>query len=182
MELLWHRKGLVIPVLVALVANLLILSIFTLPRERWVIRLESRATALGLRIEKGKEELAQRRERENRLKELRRQVESFYSEILRRKEEGLVDILGEVEGLAKRFRVKKENINYHHEIIEEDKVVLFEITFPLRGSYANLRRFINQIENSRYFLVIDRVELSNPEEKGDNLKLNIKLSTYFSLI
>jgi len=182
MKLLWHRKGLVIPVLVALVANLLILSIFTLPRERWLRKLESRATALGLRIEKGKEELAQRREKESRLKELRRQVESFYSEILRRKEEGLVDILGEVEGLAKKFRVQKENINYHHEIIEEDKVILFEITFPLRGSYANLRRFINQIENSRYFLVIDRVELSNPEEKGDNLKLNIKLSTYFSLI
>lgn len=182
MEFLWQRKGLVIPVLVALVANLLILTIFTLPREGWLRKLESKADALGLRIEKERKELVQRKEREERFKEFRRQVESFYAETLRRKEEGLVDILGAVEGLAKKFRVKKESIQYHHEIIEEDKVILFEITFPLRGSYANLRRFINQIENSKYFLIIDRVELSNPEEKGYNLKLNIKLSTYFSLM
>lgn len=182
MELLWHRKWLVIPVLIAMVANILILTIFTLPRERWLKKLDSKAAALGMRIEKGKQELAQRKENDKRLKEIRRQVENFYSKTLSQKEEGLVDILGEVERLAKRFQVEKQNIQYNHEIIEEDKVILFEITFPLRGSYANLRRFINQIENSKYFLTIDRVELSNPEEKGDNLKLNIKLSTYFSLL
>jgi len=182
MELFWHRKGLGIPVLIALVANLLILTIFNLPRERWLRKLENKAAALGLRIEKGKEELVQAKEREKNFKELHYQVESFYSEILRRKEEGMVDVLAEVEELAKRFQVKKESIQYHNEIIDEDKVILFEITFPLRGSYANLRRFINRIENSKYFLIIDRVELSNPEEKGDNLKLNIKLSTYFSLL
>lgn len=182
MELLWYRKWLVIPVLVAMVANILILTIFTLPRERWLRKLDSKAAELGMRIESGKEELAQKRDNEKRLKELRRQMESFYSETLRQREVGLVDILGEVEKLARRFKVEKQNIQYNHEIIEEDKVILFEITFPLRGSYANLRRFVNQIENSKYFLIIDRVELSNPEETGDNLKLNIKLSTYFSLL
>ena len=182
MELFCRRKVLGIPVLVALVANLLILTIFTLPQEGWLKKLENKAKALEQRVEQGEEELTQRREAEKRFNELHRQVESFYSDILRHKEEGLVDVLAEVEDLANKFQVKKENIQYHHETIDEDKVILFEITFPLRGGYANLRRFINQIENSKHFLIIDRVELSNPEEKGDNLKLNIKLSTYFSLL
>jgi len=50
---------------------------------------------------------------------------------------------------------------------------------PLEGGYHNLRGFIQAVESSSQFLVIERVVLVRSKEGGVLLQLNITLATYF---
>jgi hypothetical protein len=50
----------------------------------------------------------------------------------------------------------------------------------VEGAYRDVRRFINDIERSDYFLILDRVHLSAERraQAGENVQLNFQLSTY----
>jgi Tfp pilus assembly protein PilO len=50
---------------------------------------------------------------------------------------------------------------------------------PLEGGYANLRKFLQAVESSSKFLVIEQVALAQGHEGGAILQLNIALATYF---
>ena len=49
---------------------------------------------------------------------------------------------------------------------------------PLAGGYTNLRKFIQSVESSDNFLVIERVALGTGKT-ADVVELNITLATYF---
>ena len=54
---------------------------------------------------------------------------------------------------------------------------MFTLGVPVEGNYRNLRRFINSIERSKHFLILDRVDLSS-EKKAEVLNLDFRISTY----
>ena len=53
------------------------------------------------------------------------------------------------------------------------------ISVPLEGGYANLRKFLQAVEGSDKFLVVERVALARGKQGGRMLDLNISLATYF---
>ena len=53
------------------------------------------------------------------------------------------------------------------------------MTVPLEGGYANLRRFLQAVEVSDKFLVVERVALGEGKRGGAMLQLSITLATYF---
>ena len=50
---------------------------------------------------------------------------------------------------------------------------------PLQGGYAALRQFLNAVEESDKFLLVERVVLAQGQDGGVLLQLNITLTTYF---
>ena len=54
------------------------------------------------------------------------------------------------------------------------------ITVPLEGGYSALRRFLQAVEHSSKFLLVERVALGKGKEGGVLLQLNITLATYFN--
>ena len=55
----------------------------------------------------------------------------------------------------------------------------FGATMPLTGSYESLRQFMDTIERSENFIVIESIQIANSKEGGIILSLLIQLSTYF---
>ena len=51
---------------------------------------------------------------------------------------------------------------------------------PLEGGYPALRRFLQAVEQSDKFLIVERVALAKGKEGGVMLQLNITLATYFN--
>ena len=47
-------------------------------------------------------------------------------------------------------------------------------------NYANLRKFLQAVEESDKFLVVERVSLAKGKEGGSSLSLSISLATYFT--
>lgn len=109
-------------------------------------------------------------------------VRSFYFEVLSTREERMNPVRDEITRLARQFNVNLEKRSYPIQHWEEVGVDEFRIKFPLQGQFQDVGRFINQIENSENFLLIDRITLRASDETGRMLQLNVDLSTYFCAV
>ena len=61
-------------------------------------------------------------------------------------------------------------------MMDLDKLIM---VVPLQGNYASLRAFLQAVEDSEKFLLVERVALAEARQGGVMLELNITLATYF---
>jgi Tfp pilus assembly protein PilO len=110
---------------------------------------------------------------EEDLKYLRRSV-------LSSREQRMVEVQEEVKAIADQFRIDYNAVNYNNEVLEEEELDRMQITVPLEGGYSALRRFLQAVEQSSKFLIVERVALAKGKQGGVMLQLNITLATYFN--
>jgi hypothetical protein len=144
--------------------------------------------ASGSRLSLGEVERVLRAE-ERRVEESRRllsfarcvrfDADRFFGEVIETKEQRMTKVQKAVRDLAIAFRMNPESIAYEAEISEKTGVVEFGISFPLQGSYEALRQFLERVEDSEHFLVVDSISLDGSPEGGSALQLMIRLSTFF---
>ncbi len=103
------------------------------------------------------------------------------TEVLRTRDERMIEVDEELAHLAQSFSINLEQVQYQNDVLEEEGLERFAMTFPLQGGYSNLRTFIHAVEESPRFLVIERVALAEGAEGGVLLSMNITLVTYFDL-
>jgi len=166
----------------------------------FVIFLLINVVFYGLVIHPGKKGL---REREERLEVIRRDqtisqrrleaaradkkaldltrenLDTFYFEVLGTLEERMNPVREEISDLARQFNVNVNQTSYPAQEYEDMGVYEFRLRFPLRGRFEDVGNFINQIENSENFLVIERINLRKSDDTGRLLQLNFDLSTFF---
>ncbi len=102
-------------------------------------------------------------------------------EILQTRDERMIEAEEELARLAEQFNINMDQVQYQNSILQDEGLDRFAMTVALQGGYANLRRFIHAVEESKTFLVIERVALAEGVEGGVLLTLNITLATYFDL-
>ena len=109
-----------------------------------------------------------------------RTVSLFFDKILSGKAERMVSVQRELREIGKRNGIKTDSIGYSHLPVEDtEDMVRFTASFPLNGSYSNLRSFIRDVESARNFLIIDSIDLTKSREGGVILALTIQVSTMF---
>jgi Tfp pilus assembly protein PilO len=84
-------------------------------------------------------------------------------------------LVKELVQTARRLNLKVAAINYDIPKSVSGELVMLSFLFPIEGRYADIKRFIYDIETSDRFVGI--LELKFESEKG-NVKLNMKLMTY----
>jgi hypothetical protein len=102
------------------------------------------------------------------------------NDVLSTREERLVAAQLEVAEICKQFKIDLETIDYDTDILPAEGLELFRQIVPLEGGYSVLRRFLQAVESSDKFLVIERVRLGSGKEGGVQLLLNITIDTYFN--
>lgn len=100
--------------------------------------------------------------------------------ILATRNERLVEVQLEVASLCEQFGIAYDSIAMDNELLLDEELDRLSMTVPLEGNYANLRKFLQAVENSDKFLVVERVSLAVGKEGGRSLSLNIALATYFT--
>jgi Tfp pilus assembly protein PilO len=84
----------------------------------------------------------------------------------------------ELEDLARSLQVKRGDFSYNYDdSVADPKLQEFRLAVSVDGNYRNIRKFINSIERSKHFLILNRVDLSS-DKKPDSLSLDFQLSTY----
>jgi len=174
----WIRAvGLVLVCLAAL--NLGFWLLFTRPRVRESERLSvgtdpQRRALLERRAEVEQQEqfLAQLQQAEADLKRLR-------SELLATRDTRMIGVQLEVDELCERFGIDWNSVSIDNELLVGEELDRLVMTFPLEGGYANLRRFLQAVESSDEFLVVEQVALAEAHDGGVMLELNVALATYF---
>ncbi len=91
----------------------------------------------------------------------------------------MVPVQLELSRLAEQFNINLDQVRYENSELEDEALERFAMVVPLEAGYGNLRRFIQAVESSERFLVIERVALGQTREGGVLLQLNITLATYF---
>lgn len=102
-------------------------------------------------------------------------------EVLSTREQRVVEVHAEVKRLCQQFNIDLDSVSYSNDLLMEEELDKEVMTVPLEGGYANLRRFIQAVESSEEFLIIERVALDENKEGGVLLQLSITLATYFDL-
>ena len=175
-----EKTGLiVIVILVWLGLSLAFAFLVNVPRTRKAADLEAAlAHATGLLASK-EDDVAKLAELHDRVLKGRESLDTFYADVLSTKKERLLSFVKEIREIAVKFNINVENIGYPRQTFPKDKVTKFSAVVPLSGSYENLRQFVDTVERSQNFIIIESVELTSGREGGIILSLRVMLSTYF---
>ena len=71
-------------------------------------------------------------------------------------------------------------MSYSHKLMVGERLDRLEMVVPLEGGYVNLRKFLQAVEESDKFLLVERVALAQGKQGGRLLDLTISLASYFS--
>lgn len=102
-------------------------------------------------------------------------------EVLATRHERMIDVQLELKSVADRFSIDLAQITFDNEELHNEELDRFVMTVPLEGSYASLRRFLEAIEGSDKFILVEQVALGEGKQGGVQLELRITLATYFGM-
>lgn len=101
-------------------------------------------------------------------------------EVLSTRSQRMVGVQLELARLAQQFQIDLDSVNYENEMLEDEGLERFAMVVPLEGGYTALRRFLQAVEDSEEFIVVERVAIGKGKQGGVLLQLNITLATYFN--
>ena len=160
-------------------ANLVLFLFVTEPLYRTSVVRTAEWGAMERRLDSERRAAGRLEDRLARLERQKGNLTQFYDVILAEKIARMTAIQREIRALAGQFQVNPESVSYSPNWLGLDELVQFDISFPLRGSYENLRQFVSRVESSEYFLILDDISLSDSREGGVVLSLTIRMHTYF---
>lgn len=164
-----------------LAVNAFFYAFFVRPRVEEHQSLTTANTPRLAEIERRETAVAQREAYLQDLQQAEEDLGHLRKDVLQTRDQRMIEAQEEFADLAAQFNIASDQIHYENSILEDEGLERFAMTGPLEGGYANLRRFIHAVEDSKKFLVIERVALAEGIEGGVLLSLNITLATYFDL-
>ena len=145
-------------------------SLTAAEREREVGRLEAQVSALESRV--------------NRLSQLKTKVrdatqneEKFSQANFLSRSSAFSTMLTDLEQLASENHLVPSNATYH--LNDTDNKLGWTavgVNLQLDGDYPSLVRFLNQLEQSKLFWIIESMDVSG--QQGSGLRLNLQAVTY----
>jgi hypothetical protein len=178
---LWRSRLRVwLPALLFFVVNLALLLAHRLAISGWEGALAGRLSRAETRIERLETE---HRHLEGLLSDAERartDIATVYADTLGVEAERLTAMMAEVKSLARRAGMQPEVISYPREELHGYGLRKKSFVFGVEGSYQELRRFINLLEVTPSFLVLEEIGLQEGGGSGVELQISLRLSTYFA--
>ncbi len=112
-----------------------------------------------------------------RLPDIQREADEFFAKELREASTGYSAIVADLGGVAQQAGLQTDSITFKQRDVPNRGVIEVEVAAVVDGSYPSLITFINGLERSSNFYVLDSLSLAS--SAGGNLKLNLQLRTYF---
>lgn len=112
-----------------------------------------------------------------RLPEIAKEADEFFEKQFRPAGEGYSAIAANLDGIARRAGLSISELRFRQQDIEQRGIVEVQAEASIEGNYAGLVRFINGIERSEQFYVLESLTLERA--RGDAVTLRLGLKTYF---
>ena len=101
----------------------------------------------------------------------------FFARELRETSTGYSSVIGDVGEISKRAGLSATGVTFRQRDVGTRGVVEVVVVATVEGDYPSLVSFINGLERSDNFYVLDSLQLAS--STGGNLKMNLQLRTYF---
>jgi Tfp pilus assembly protein PilO len=177
-----ERRRVVLPLVVFLVANLAVLGLIVWPLERSVAGAAAAREQAILSLAAARK--LEKDANDQRAGKARADVElrKFYTEILPKDFAAARNLTNFwLAHKAEQSRLTFRAGQYDPEPVRGSNLVRFKGEVTLVGEYADIRRFLYEVETAQEFVIIEKVALSQPNatQGGAQLELALSVVTYF---
>jgi Tfp pilus assembly protein PilO len=175
-----HRRVLV-PLAIALVANVLAYAFIVYPLARRVATIEQREEAAARELAAAKREHAAASGTLNGKERAAQELQRFYNEVLPRDFSAARRLTQtRLPQLASQLDVVMDRRTMEPGTVKRDSTLVpLRTQVELAGRYSDVRTFIHQLESAPEFVVIDNITLAEETEDTGLLELKLDLSTYY---
>lgn len=133
--------------------------------------LQTQLTGLQARLDRTKQ-LA------GKVDTARKQGDAFLGEYVTDRRTTNSTIFGELDRTAQDAGIKpKESTADLNPIEGSDTLEMMTVTASYEGTFANLQKFVNLLDKSPRFLIIESLS-ATPQQGGQNLNVSVKLDTF----
>ncbi len=176
----WRRIALYVWA-AAVVLNLLVLAVFTVPRTLREANLERRVAQLRAQVAGAQERNRMLRRTSQIAGQNDADVRRFYRGLVGTREQTLLPVLAEIDGLARELSLDPGTQTFEAEPVKKRPLMRFRINVPLRGSYSQVVTLLERLERSPNFVTVDEIKLrERPQEGAGATELSLVCSTFFS--
>ncbi len=178
-----ERRAVLLPLAVALVANVLALGLGVLPQQQGVVSAEH--AAVNARLTLANANVTDKAAKEIRIGKDRadQEMKKFYAEILPRNFQEAVSIMNFwLLKVSEETRVPfRSGSSTSKPSPEPSNLVKVMTKATLTGDYADIRRFLYELETAQQFVIIESMELtqSGTQQAGGVLEVAIEIATYY---
>ena len=173
LEPFWRRR-LLPPVVVLLALNGLAFAAYTLPRGLQVRNTTARATALREEIARQRRITAAIVEQAGAIRSNAAQTDRFYRDVIVPNSVDLLPLIEDIEKMAAEPGLKTGPRTYGLAPVKGAPITRLGVNLNLQGSYDQLVAFLDRVERSPRFLIIDRIALnSGTGHEGSNLRVEV---------
>jgi Tfp pilus assembly protein PilO len=158
--------------------NLAVYFAYTLPRTLGEQRIAERQKLLQDEILRERLAVAYQRRQADTIKANTVDMQRFYATTVSARAASLVPVLRAIEGMAREGGMRPGAASYKAEDVKGMPLDRFAITMPVTGTYRQLVAFVQRLEQSQYFLTLDKVIFRDMGE-GSRAELAMVLSCYF---
>ncbi len=176
-----EKRVVLLPIAVALVANIAAYAFVVYPLQSRVSSAEARRTEAELNRRVAERQLADARGTQAGKQKAETDLQTFYRQVL---PVGLPEARKAV--YVRLAQIAREyNIRYDRQSAEEirdqkgSNLERLRLTLVLNGTYEDIRRFLHAVETSPEFLIVDNMGLLYRNEMNTPLVLTLSVSTYY---
>jgi Tfp pilus assembly protein PilO len=167
------------PIVGALLLNIAILLLIVYPFSRKVAGGQEAAAAAAAELAAARREHNAARATVTGKAQADAELRKFYSEVLPSDLSGARSITYlYLRQLAQQTNLQSERGQAEVSKERDSHLEKLTMTTVLTGDYANIRRFIHQLETAPEFLVIEDVALGQQQERG-GISLTARVATYY---
>lgn len=161
----WKKRRFYLPLLIAPVVNLVVYFGLTYRLHNKQEILTRDQTTLTERVSALRAELAQLKTEGERISGNEKIATSFWNGLPLR-DPGLIEALAEIDRLAREVAVSRGRTTYAEEDLENGAVRV-KATIPVEGSYFDLVSFVNRLERSPRFFLLESIKLNGGRDGGE---------------
>jgi Tfp pilus assembly protein PilO len=180
-----ERRAAILPLVVALVANVALLALVVLPLVHSVTSLQDEAQAAAFSLNKAR--LADREAQGARASKERadRELKKFYAEILPADFTGArrLVVLSFLQKTARDAGLTLQRSQADEEQVKDSQLERVTAKVTLAGDYQNIRKFLYAVETAPEFVVIERVALAQATDVratgSGALEVTLDVATYY---
>jgi hypothetical protein len=113
-----------------------------------------------------------------KVQKARAEGDRFMSQYMLNERTAYSSVLGELDRDATQVGLKPRESQFNVEPIDgSDTLGMMTISANYEGAYPNLTKFINELDRSKQFLIIESLQAS-PQPVGQSVNVNFKLNTF----
>ncbi len=104
-------------------------------------------------------------------------VRRFWNEVVQERAPGLTDAWDEIDRLAGETGVVRGRTGYERDLLDVG-LEQIKATMPVEGDYFDLVRFINRLERSERFFLVEQIVISQRESNEANIELGCSIAFF----